>query len=159
MQAKINELIFGPDQNIEKFVIDNIDSAKQEIKMMVFWFTWKPIADALNRASERGVKISIILDSRSAEHKKKDVCKLNEVLVPDILSDKIETKIYNGELLHHKIILIDKNIILTGTCNFFNGSLKRHEEHYMKITSEQLHTKFSQRFLFLKNNSKYWNKK
>ena len=50
MQAKINELIFGPDQNIEKFVIDNINRAKKEIKMMVFWFTWKPIADALNKA-------------------------------------------------------------------------------------------------------------
>tara|TARA_Y100000592_G_scaffold96953_1_gene166529 strand:- start:60200 stop:60679 length:480 start_codon:yes stop_codon:yes gene_type:complete len=159
MQAKINELIFGPDQDIEKFVIDNIDRAKQEIKMMVFWFTWKPIAEALNRASERGVNISIILDSRSAEDKKKDVCKLNEVLVPNMLSDKIETRIYNGELLHHKIILIDKNIILTGTCNFFNGSLKRHEEHYMKVTSDDLHARFLQRFMLLKEKSKHWSKR
>ena len=157
IKAKIDEIVFGPEQSIEKFVIDNINDAKKKIKMMVFWFTWKPIARSLIKAANRGLEVSVILDSRSSEIKQKDVNLENEILVPKLLKENnIDTRIYSGELLHHKIILIDDDVVLTGTCNFFNASLNRHEEHYMKITSKGLHNQFLQRYYFLKDNSQNW---
>ena len=153
MHAEIKKVCFGPDDNIAEFVIQQIDQAETNIKLMVFWLTWKPIADALLRAKKRNVEINIILDSRSAEKKQKDVDLQNEVVVPNYLNQngiqEKDIKIYEGELLHHKVILIDKKFIMMGSSNFFNASLLRHEENYMLIESQELYDIFSKRFNFL----------
>ena len=160
---KVDDLIFGPESDIASFVIQNIEAAQSDIKLMVFWFTWVPIADSLIAAHRRGVKVKMVLDSRSAERKNKDVDEKNEAIIPKYLSaagfDEDQILIYDGELLHHKIILIDEDIVLTGTCNFFNASLNRHEEHYMKIQSEELHEKFNERFAYLEGQSTKWRNK
>ena len=153
MLADIQKILFGPAENISDFVISEINKAQYQIKIMAFWFTWKPIADAILRAHSRGVKISLILDSRSAEEKLKDVDKERELIVPKYLIDnginESDIKIYNGELLHHKIVLIDEDRVLTGSCNFFNASINRHEEHYMSIKSKELYDIFCRRYQHL----------
>lgn len=162
IEAKIHKILFGPQDNIEQFVINQIDSAKKCIKMMVFWFTWKPIAKALLRAAKRGVDVEIILDKRSTEIKQKDVDLENEVLVPEFMSrddlNNVKIFTYQGELLHHKTILIDDDNVTTGSCNFFNASINRHEENYMLIESKKLNEKFRNKFIELKNKSKRWKK-
>ena len=158
IDARIHKILFGPDDNIEKFIVDQIDSSKRNITMLVFWFTWKPIADAIIRANDRGVRIKMILDSRSNEVKLKDVDIKNETLIPKYIDERTNNAcriyIYNGELLHHKTILIDDDIVLTGSCNFFNASIRRHEENYMLIESRELKHVFQQRFAALLHNSK-----
>ena len=155
IEAKIHKILFGPDEDIETFILNQIDLAKSSITMLVFWFTWKPIADKLNQAAKRGVDVRMILDSRSAEVKNKDVHPTNEVLIPKYLND-CKVHIYNGELLHHKTILIDEETVLTGTCNFFNASINRHEEYYMLIKSKELKKCFERRYEFLLQKSKEW---
>ena len=156
MLVEAEEIVFGPDQDIEKFVIDHIDSAEKEIYLMVFWLTWKPIADALLRAHHRNVRLRILLVRRSFEEKLIDKHPIKEVNVPEyVVSSGLQKKClkrYDGELLHHKIVLIDGNKILTGTCNFFNASLTRHEEHYMLLESFDLYNVFKSRFEFLWEN-------
>ena len=162
IEAKIHKILFGPQDNIENFVVEQIGLATKSIKMMVFWFTWKPIVEALLKAAKKGIKIEIILDKRSAEVKQKDVDLENEVLVPEFISrynfNNIKIFVYQGELLHYKTILIDDDIVTTGSCNFFNASLNRHEENYMLIESKKLNEKFTNKFLELKNKSKRWKK-
>ena len=83
MLVEAEEIVFGPDQDIEKFVIDHIDSAEKEIYLMVFWLTWKPIADALLRAHHRNVRLRILLDRRAFEEKLIDKHPIKEVNVPE----------------------------------------------------------------------------
>ena len=157
INAEIHNILFGPEDNIEGFIINQIEQAQSNISLLVFWFTWKPIADALIRANKKGIKIKMILDSRSNEIKMKDVDKTNETLIPKYILDRTDDNcsifIYNGELLHHKTILIDDDIVLTGTCNFFNASINRHEENYMLIKSKKLKQRFEERFEMLQHKS------
>ena len=155
IEAQIHKILFGPDDDIETFILNQIDLAKSSITMLVFWFTWKPIADRLNQAAKRGVEVKMILDSRSAEIKMKDVHPTNETLIPNYLSN-CKVHIYDGELLHHKTILIDEDTVLTGTCNFFNASINRHEENYMLIKSRELKKCFEKRYELLLHKSKEW---
>lgn len=172
MKVEIKNLIFGPDDSIEQFVISEIDNAEKEIYFMVFWFTWKPIADAIIRANARGVSCKLLLDSRSTEIKLKD-CSAEEVVVPEYLVKNglplNNIRIYDGELLHHKIILLDSTKTMMGSCNFFNGSLNRHEESYMLIEGPDLNSSFlkryqqlwkrnSKKFILTKHNTKAYNK-
>jgi len=155
--VSIEDILLGPEQDIERFIIQEIDKAEKKIHIMVFWFTWIPIANALLRAANRGVDIKIILDKRSFEDKMKDVDREKEANIPKYLIangiDENRIKMYNGELLHHKMIIIDKEKTLTGTCNFFNASINRHDESYMLIRSRQFSSIFLEHFKYL------WKKK
>ena len=85
-----------------------------------------------------------------------DEPELDEINVPKYLWSKglSNIMIYSGELLHHKTILIDEDIVLTGTCNFFNASINRHEEVYMRIKSRELKNVFETRFETLTSQAK-----
>lgn len=161
INAEIHKILFGPDEDIESFIISQIRSAKKSITVLAFWFTWKPVADSLIEAYQRGVKVRLVLDKRSCEVKLKDVDAVNELVVPRYLEScgisKEDILIYDGELMHHKTILIDDDIVLTGTCNFFNASINRHEEVYMLMRSKKLKDVFKRRFDTLTIRSKRWN--
>lgn len=161
INTEIHKILFGPDEDIQSFIVDQINTAKKSITVLAFWFTWKPIADSLIKAHERGVKVRLVLDKRSCETKLKDVDPVNELVVPKYLEicgiNKEDILIYNGELMHHKTILIDDDIVLTGTCNFFNASINRHEEVFMLMRSKKLKDIFKARFDTLSTRSKRWN--
>ena len=161
INAKIHKILFGPDEDIQSFIIEQISTAKKNIAVLAFWFTWKPIADSLIEAHQRGVNVRLVLDKRSCEVKLKDVDPVNELVVPKYLEScgisKEDILIYDGELMHHKTILIDDDIVLTGTCNFFNASINRHEEVFMLMRSKRLKDIFKTRFETLSTRSKRWN--
>lgn len=50
---------------IDKFIINQIDSAKSSVKVCVFIYEWQPIADALIRAHKRGIEVELLTDYRS----------------------------------------------------------------------------------------------
>lgn len=161
INAEIHKILFGPDEDIQSFIIEQIRTAKKNIAVLAFWFTWKPIADSLIEAHQRGVNVRLVLDKRSCEAKLKDVHPVNELIVPKYLEScgisKEDILIYDGELMHHKTILIDDDIVLTGTCNFFNASINRHEEVFMLMRSKRLKDIFNTRFETLSTRSKRWN--
>tara|TARA_B100001094_G_C18188302_1_gene805380 strand:- start:37 stop:510 length:474 start_codon:yes stop_codon:yes gene_type:complete len=146
--VKVKQVVFSPQENIENFIIKNIDKSKQQLRIMAFWFTWEPFAKAVVRAYNRGVDVKMILDARSLEKKRIDVSKEEIEVVPYFtdhgLGDKI--KIYSGELFHYKVILSDYKNVMNGSCNFFNASLKRHEENYMMMESSKLYSIFLEQF-------------
>lgn len=62
LSAHASEVHFS---EIDKFIINQIDSAKRSVHVCVFIYEWQPIADALIRASQRGLEVEILTDYRS----------------------------------------------------------------------------------------------
>ena len=133
---------------MERFIVENIDASQDNLKVMAFWFTWRPIAEALLRAHNRGVKVRMILDSRSAEPKQKDVHELEMEVIPYFVENGMaqNIRIYSGELLHYKVFMYDNERVINGSCNLFNASLNRHEENYMLMRSPDLYEIFDTQF-------------
>ena len=157
MNTVVKKVIFSPEEDMKEFFINKIGEAKKEIKLATFWFTWKPIALALSRAVERGVDVKIILDSRSLEKKEKDVHNEEVEVVPYLLergfTDRI--RIYDGEMLHYKLMLIDGRYVLSGSCNLFNASLNDTEEYCVETEGEELYEIFSKQFYKLWDNKSF----
>lgn len=148
-------VIFSPEEDIKEFFINEISKAKKEIRLATFWFTWKPIAYALSEALKRGVDVKIILDSRSLEKKQKDTHNEEIEVVPYLLKNGFvnKVKIYKGEMLHYKLMLIDQKRVLNGSCNLFNASLNRTEEYCVITEDESLYE------IFIKQFNKLWKEK
>ena len=57
------DVLFSPDGGCADRIIKEIDKARKAVRVQMYFFTSKPIADALIAARKRGVKVEVILDS------------------------------------------------------------------------------------------------
>ena len=101
-----------------------IDNAKEIIHFQIYIFeedeTGSKIADALMRASKRGVAIFLLVDAYGSKDLSIEfIKKLQEGNIQFRFFSPLFSKesIYMGRRLHHKVIVIDKTIAIVGGIN------------------------------------------
>ncbi|MHA1305357.1 MAG: phospholipase D-like domain-containing protein, partial [Candidatus Heimdallarchaeaceae archaeon] len=62
-------VFFSPKGGIAEEIIKQIDSAEFYIDIAMYSFTYEPIAEAIIRAKNRGVKIRILMDKGQSQGK------------------------------------------------------------------------------------------
>jgi phosphatidylserine/phosphatidylglycerophosphate/cardiolipin synthase-like enzyme len=116
----IYDVCFTPTENCADKIISVIDDSNKSIYVMAYGFTSVPITDSLLRAKARGVEVDVILDKSNAGVKK---------TIPITFSDnKIPVYIdYRPPIAHNKVMIIDNNIVITGSYNFTGNAQKNAE--------------------------------
>ena len=104
-------VFFSPNGGAENAIVQSIDSAKVRIRMQAFLFSNKEITQALIRAHQRGVKVDVIIDKKMPKKKPNTTEDLLKTGVPTFFDTAHRTA-------HDKIIIVDDNIVLTGSFNF-----------------------------------------
>lgn len=128
---------FTGSSNLADWLIESIDGAEQNIKVMVFIFEYEPIADALVRAAQRGVNVEVLTDVRSANRESVPV---GGCSVPDyLIQSGIACYIYDDRpsIMHHKVVFIDDELYI-GSYNFQEKATFTNCENLMQITDDQL---------------------
>ncbi len=156
MDTKIffnNEL---EDKKYLNNIVEMIDSAKSTIDIVMFSFYSYKIRDAIYRASERGVKVTLVLDySRKLKH---DAFFIK--LPKDIV--RIDTGFFdpqnnkNAEYMHHKLLIIDKGLdnqqMITGSINYTDKGELYEQSFYLVTKDVDIIESYVKEFDFLKNN-------
>ena len=145
--VNIEKINFGPDERILEDLLNRIVNAKKEIYLMHFWFTWKPVADALIKAKRNGVRVNILVDKRSLirmESKEKTYKYSTLKFLKKYGINNIN--IYSGVLFHHKVVLIDESFVIFGSLNLYRGSILEHCENLIAIRSKLLYNSFRNEF-------------
>jgi phosphatidylserine/phosphatidylglycerophosphate/cardiolipin synthase-like enzyme len=127
--SKDIEIYFAPDSDIEKRLLARINHAKHSIYFLVYAFTNQKIAKALVNAHHRGVVVKGVFDKAQDKYQKYSRygwLKSKGLLVK---YDK------NRYKLHHKVIIIDEKVVVTGSYNFTNKANKINAENIMVIKS------------------------
>ena len=115
-------VIFSPMGGTSKELARLIKATKKEIAVAAYAFSSKYLGQALSGALKRGVKIRIILDGDNA----RKAYSIDEWLVGEGINVRF-IEIKRGSL-HHKFMLIDGRILITGSYNFTNESEFRNHE-------------------------------
>jgi phosphatidylserine/phosphatidylglycerophosphate/cardiolipin synthase-like enzyme len=115
-RAAGTRVIFSPKGGASKELARLIKAAKKEVVVAVYAFSSKYLGQALAGALKRGVKIRVLLDSDNARKS----YSIDEWLV----GEGIEVRLIELERgsLHHKFILIDAKLLITGSYNYTNES-------------------------------------
>ena len=115
-------MIFSPKGGASKELARLIKAAKTEIMVAAYAFSSKYLGQALSAALKRGIKIRVLLDGDNARKS----YSIDEWLAGEgITVQFIEIK--RGSL-HHKFMLIDAKLLITGSYNFTNESEFRNYE-------------------------------
>lgn len=120
------EVCFTPQQSCRSTILRHLDGAKQTIYVQAYSFTSKTLAAALINAQKRGVKVTVIADKSQRTDKHSQIKALQQNGIRVLFDQK-------PAIAHNKIMIIDKNIVITGSYNWTNAAEDRNAENLLVL--------------------------
>ncbi len=141
------EVYFAPEDGAEKRIVQLIQAADHSIKFMAFSFTSDKIAQAMLQRAQAGVSVSgIFEEEQTNSNQGGEFDKLREAGL-DVHTDG------NPRNMHHKVIIIDDRIVLTGSYNFTNNAERKNDENLLIIHDADLAALYLDEFEKVKTQS------
>ncbi|KAG0239237.1 hypothetical protein BGW41_007853 [Actinomortierella wolfii] len=107
---------FFPSEHSFNNLVKTLDSAEESLDICVFTITDDALANAIRRASDRGVRVRIITDNDKAEDLGSDAVRLNR-------EENVEVRYDNSPAhMHHKFAIIDNKLLVNGSYNWTKGA-------------------------------------
>jgi phosphatidylserine/phosphatidylglycerophosphate/cardiolipin synthase-like enzyme len=133
--AVILNVHFSPNGGCTEAIIKELDKAENSVLVQAYSFTSAPIAKALLNAHKRGVKVEVILDKSQRSQKYSSA---------DFLANSgILTRIDAAHAIaHNKVMIIDSEIIITGSFNFSRAADEKNAENLLIIRDKALGEKY-----------------
>ncbi|MCX8079990.1 MAG: phospholipase D-like domain-containing protein [Bacteroidia bacterium] len=122
----------------EAVVLNVIGQTESELNLAMYRFLNKNILKALCEAAERNVKIHIVLDSNLENGEQQEVF-MNEIAVelkelqcrhPGMVIVKFMPDEF---VMHHKMLISDRKVLLTGSYNYTNAANSKNFENLVMI--------------------------
>jgi phosphatidylserine/phosphatidylglycerophosphate/cardiolipin synthase-like enzyme len=120
---------FTPGENCTREIVDEIDSARVSLLVQAYEFTSYPIINAIVRANDRGVDVSIILDQDNDRAKRSG----QESIAAHLIAHGLFVMIDNRHIAHNKVMVIDGQDVITGSFNFTVAAQDRNAENVLII--------------------------
>ena len=125
------KVYFSPNGGCTQAIIKAIDNANMEILVQAYSFTSAPIAKALINAKKRAVSVEVILDKSQRKEKYTSATFLANSKIPTHIDDK-------HAIAHNKVMIIDKETVITGSFNFTKAAEEKNAENLLIIKSKPL---------------------
>ena len=130
---------FSPDDNIERIILNRLKKAKKSIYFMAFAFTSDSLGEAMIRKHRQGVAVRGIIERRGSGSKYSEYVKMKVEGIP-VKQDS------NRYAMHHKVIIIDGELLITGSYNFSKGANKKNDENIVIIHHREIAQKYIDEF-------------
>jgi phosphatidylserine/phosphatidylglycerophosphate/cardiolipin synthase-like enzyme len=127
------QVYFSPKGGCTEAIVEALDHAKSEVLVQAYSFTSAPIAKALADAYKRGVHVEMVLD-------KSNRSKSGRYSAADFTAHAgIPTYIDAAHAIaHNKVMVIDKETVITGSFNFTKAAENNNAENLLIILSKQV---------------------
>ena len=115
-ETNIQSVCFTPGEKCEYLITRAIDSAKSELLIQAYHITNREIVKHILDAKSRGVIVELIVD-KAAKHE-----------IGPFINASIPVWVdYKPKIAHNKVMILDRNTIITGSFNFTQNALKNAE--------------------------------
>ena len=127
--AGTTQIAFTPGDAADKLIVAAIQQARQQILVQAYSFTHLGIADALIKAHQRGISVTIIADQRQDEHTPTSLIRTLARAGISILMDTEHSS------AHNKVMIIDADTahpaVITGSYNFTHAAQYMNAENVL----------------------------
>lgn len=126
---------FTPGENCEARIVEAIGAAKRQILVQAYGFTSIPIISAIRAAAGRGVEVLVILDKSNDRGRYSAATYLANAGIPVWIDTATG-------IAHNKVMIIDRQTVLTGSYNFTKAAKTRNAENLLVIASRPIALRF-----------------
>ena len=125
---------FSPKGGCQAAIVTELGLAKSEVLVQAYAFNDQPIIQALIAAHRRGVSVRMCLDKKeNLGHPGAKAC--HEAGVPVFFDAK-------HKIAHSKVLIIDGEVVVTGSFNFTKEAESDHLENLLIIQDKGLARKY-----------------
>jgi phosphatidylserine/phosphatidylglycerophosphate/cardiolipin synthase-like enzyme len=133
------DLHFSPTDGVAQYILTEIGRARRSIQFMAFSFTSDDIASAMVDRRSAGLSVQGVMERQNVEGTGAAFQQLDRGGV-EVLEDG------NCYILHHKVIIIDEQIVITGSYNFTNSAEQSNDENLVIIADKELAAQYIAEF-------------
>lgn len=134
------EVFFSPDDGVLQHLLQLVQNAHSSIQFMAFSFTSNALADAMIERAQDGVQVQGVFDSDQVDSNQGGEFERFLQTGLDVRRDRLPGQ------MHHKVILVDNQIVETGSYNFSNSAEKRNDENIVIIDDPRLTSLYQAEF-------------
>lgn len=120
---------FSPENDTISPLLNEINSAEKSIYVMAFSFTHDKLGDAMRKRFNDGITVEGVFDE-------KQITKYSEYEPMEKMGMNVKIDETSGTM-HHKVIVIDEETVITGSYNFSRNAEIRNSENLLIIKGDK----------------------
>lgn len=125
------EVYFSPDDGVEERIDEVLRGASKSIDFMVYSFTSDVLSETILARARAGVEVRGVIERDQAPNPGSDYERFRQAGL-DIRLDS------NPRNMHHKVIIIDDSIVITGSYNFSRSAEEYNDENVLILYDVRL---------------------
>ena len=118
------ENYFSPVDEVMAKIVEYVRGARKSVRFYAFTYTHPDLSDAMIERFENGVKVEGVIENRGAS---------NGAMVPLYCAGLPVMVDGNKYTMHHKVIVIDDAIVITGSFNFTKSADEANDDNILVI--------------------------
>jgi phosphatidylserine/phosphatidylglycerophosphate/cardiolipin synthase-like enzyme len=126
------DVYFSPDDHVQRALVQLLDAAKSSIYFLAYSFTADPLGEAMRHAAAAGVRVAGVMDEDQVRSNVGSEYDKFRAAGLDVRLDG------NPGEMHHKLIIIDGNILVLGSYNFTASAETTNDENLIVIHDAQI---------------------
>ena len=134
------EVYFSPDDHVQKAILPLIQNAQSSIYFLAYSFTADPLGEAIRQRAAAGVKVLGVMEADQVASNVGTEYDPFRVAKLDVRLDG------NPGQMHHKVMVIDGEIVVLGSYNFTASAETTNDENVLIIYNSEIAAQFLQEF-------------
>jgi phosphatidylserine/phosphatidylglycerophosphate/cardiolipin synthase-like enzyme len=134
------EVYFSPEDGTAARLVDLISEADESVYFMAYSFTSDEIAAAMLERVQAGVMVAGVFDA--SQYRSNIGTEFDRLLS----GGAIVRLDGNPDKMHHKVIIIDDDIVITGSYNFSTSAEEYNDENTMVFHNANIATRYLEEF-------------
>jgi phosphatidylserine/phosphatidylglycerophosphate/cardiolipin synthase-like enzyme len=133
------DVLFAAEDDVISHLLPLVESAQQSIRFMAFSFTHDALQSAMLARAQAGVDVKGIFEARASETE-------YSALPPMFCAGLDVRQDGNPGALHHKVVVIDNRILITGSLNFSDNADGSNDENVVVIANSRIAGRYLKEF-------------
>lgn len=134
------EVYFSPDDGVAAQILEEIQAANASIHFLAYSYTRDDFAEAMLARAQRGVRVRGVFDE--SQYRSNVGGEFDNLLAAGL---DVRLEGFSG-LLHDKVIVVDQQVVITGSYNFSASAERNNDENIVIIRDPAIAAQYIQHF-------------
>jgi phosphatidylserine/phosphatidylglycerophosphate/cardiolipin synthase-like enzyme len=134
------DIYFSPDDHVQAALVDLLSNAQSSIDFLAYSFTSDPLSKAIQDRAKAGVAVRGVMDADQIKTNTGTEYDAFRAAGLDVRLDQ------EPGLMHHKVMIIDQQIVVLGSYNFTASAEKSNDENVVVIHSPEIAARYLDEF-------------